>query len=257
MSSCARKLPSRILEKVWGAPDTAPWLEPDGRRIGEVWFDPESMPIRIKFIFTSERLSVQVHPAGVQSKTEMWYILRTGEGASLALGFREEISLEHMRVAAEDGSIEQLLHWLPIAPGETYFVPAGTVHAIGANVVLCEIQQKLDLTYRLYDYARPRELHLEQALEWAVGAPWTPHRPPHNARRPWQRLVECRYFVTDLTSTDKPFDVEPCALVVVAGSGAIAGEPFQVGECWEIEGGPVRVEPCPGTRLLRTMPPLV
>jgi mannose-6-phosphate isomerase len=93
----ARRLQPKALEKIWGSPDVEPWFPADGRKIGEVWFEPETVPLLLKFIFTSERLSVQVHPDDEQAravgeprgKTEMWHILRAAEGANLALGFEE------------------------------------------------------------------------------------------------------------------------------------------------------------------------
>ena len=115
----------------------------------------------MKLLFTSERLSVQVHPDdgedGPRGKTEMWHILEAEPGAAIALGFREPITRERLREATRTGEIERLLNWMPVKAGETYFTPAHTVHAIGAGIVLCEIQQNSDVTYRLWDYGRPRE----------------------------------------------------------------------------------------------------
>src|SRR5262249_46670605 len=136
------------------------------RKIGEVWFSTPELPILVKFLFTTENLSVQVHPSGEcgVGKTEMWHILRAAEGASIALGFRDTVTPAWARAAAESGEILEMLRWYPVRAGETYFTPAGTVHAIGAGIALCEIQQHSDITYRLYDYGRPRELHLEEGL---------------------------------------------------------------------------------------------
>jgi mannose-6-phosphate isomerase len=131
----------------------------------------------VKYIFTSEKLSVQVHPnddeareRGLQrGKNECWYILDAEEGASLGLGLRSSVSADDLRAAARDGSIEQLMDWRPVKAGEFYYVPAGTIHAIGAGITLLEVQQNSDVTYRLYDYGRPRELHLEDGV--AVAKP--------------------------------------------------------------------------------------
>ncbi|OFW02351.1 MAG: hypothetical protein A3G20_04970 [Acidobacteria bacterium RIFCSPLOWO2_12_FULL_59_11] len=142
-------------------------------------------PLLVKFLFTTEKLSVQVHPPdsyarqreGSAGKTEMWHVLRAGPGARLAIGFRKDLSpnwsgdRSAFRVAVESGEIEHLLDWRQVQAGETFFVPAGTVHAIGPDLVICEIQQNSDVTYRLYDYnrpgadGRPRPLHVEKALE--------------------------------------------------------------------------------------------
>ncbi len=146
-----------------------------GRRIGEIWFEaPEEqdLPLLAKFIFTSEKLSIQVHPddegaraKGLPSgKSECWYILAAEPGARIALGLRKPIGRDALRLAALDGSIEDLLDWKPVRRGDFYFVPAGTIHAIGAGISLFEFQQNTDVTYRLYDYGRPRELHLDEAV---------------------------------------------------------------------------------------------
>ena len=168
------RLPTRFLEKVWGTPDLLPWYPPAQKKIGEVWFEAD-LPLLVKFVFTSERLSVQVHPndqfaaahENSRGKTEMWYVMRAEPGARLAIGFRESISCERLRDAAISGEIEQLLNWMEVEAGDAFFVPAGTVHAIGSGLALCEIQQHSDVTYRLYDYGRPRELHLDQAIQVA------------------------------------------------------------------------------------------
>ncbi len=152
-----------------------PWyLNSAQKKIGEVWFEAD-LPLLVKFVFTSERLSVQVHPndefaaahENSRGKTEMWYVLRADPGARLAIGFREAISRERLRESALSGEIEQLLNWIEVQAGDAFFVPAGTVHAIGGGLALCEIQQHSDITYRLYDYGRPRELHLDKAMQVA------------------------------------------------------------------------------------------
>ncbi len=136
------------------------------------------MPLLVKFLFTSDNLSVQVHPndeyaakhhEGSRGKTEMWHILRAEPGAKIAFGVRVPVTKEELRTAAESGAIVDLLNWIPVRPGETYFIPAGTVHAIGGGLVICEVQQLSDVTYRLYDYKRvdkdgkERELHLDHS----------------------------------------------------------------------------------------------
>ena len=153
-----RRLNSFALEKVWGTPETEPWYPRGSGKIGEVWFEALEEPrLLIKFLFTSEKLSVQVHPpdsAKGPGKTEMWHVLRAAPDARVALGFERPVTADEARAAAVSGEIERLLRWYPAKAGDTFFVPAGTVHAIGAGLVLCEIQQYSDVTYRLYDYGR-------------------------------------------------------------------------------------------------------
>ncbi|MCX7676603.1 MAG: class I mannose-6-phosphate isomerase, partial [Alteraurantiacibacter sp.] len=176
-------LPTVTVEKPWGRDVLpAPFASEEGKRIGEVWFvPPPALPdLLVKYIFTSEKLSVQVHPSdkqavaaghGQQGKEECWLVIDAQPGAALGVGFRQEIAAEAMRAAALDGSIEELLAWHPVQPGDFLYIPAGTVHAIGAGVGIIEIQQNCDITYRLYDYGRPRELHLDEGLAVARGSP--------------------------------------------------------------------------------------
>ena len=128
-------------------------------------------PLLIKILDAREKLSLQVHPPsgkaaalGGEPKTEMWYILRAEPGARLAMGLRERTSRNRLREASVSGDVEALLQWFEVRPGQVYFIPPGTVHALGPGITLCEIQQHADITYRLYDYGRPRELHLDKAV---------------------------------------------------------------------------------------------
>ena len=174
-------LPTRAVEKPWGMDVLpAPFAAPEGTRIGEIWFEPPAaLPdLLVKYIFTSEKLSVQVHPddaqtmaagLGRQGKEECWLVIDAQPGAVLGIGFDQALDRAAMRQAALDGSIEQLMTWHPVQAGDFFYIPAGTVHAIGAGVSLIEVQQNSDITYRLYDYGRPRELHLEEGLEVALG----------------------------------------------------------------------------------------
>ena len=189
-------LPIRQVEKPWGRDVLpAPFVAPGGSRIGEIWFEPPpQLPgLLVKYIFTSEALSVQVHPSdaqtlagglGRQGKEECWLIVAAEPGARLGIGFDAAITPDAMRAAALDGSIEGLLTWHPVEPGDFFYIPANTVHAIGAGVSLIEVQQNSDITYRLYDYGRPRELHLDEGIAVASGEPY--------ARERWHRQVPLR-----------------------------------------------------------------
>jgi len=241
------RLKARFLEKVWGSIALEPWFPNSEKKIGEVWFTAEQqLPVLVKFLFTSDKLSVQVHPDGVQGKTEMWHILRAEPGARIALGFREPLSRERRRQAAQTGEIERLLHWLPVSAGETYFTPGRTVHAIGGGIALCEIQQFSDVTYRLYDYGRPRELHLDQAVAISdLGD----HPGASQARAlPGGRksLVRCAYFETELlelAAPSHPIEIEgPALLIFIEGSGLLAGEAFRMGEVWQMPAGTWRLD---------------
>jgi mannose-6-phosphate isomerase len=139
---------------------------------GEAAMQPDRFPLLIKFLFPRQKLSVQVHPDDARAheigefcgKTECWYVVRSLPGAQVGLGLRPGINAEMFRMAIEKNQAEHMLNWLDVHAGEMIYVDAGTVHAIGPDAIIVETQQNCDLTYRLYDYGRPRQLHLEQGL---------------------------------------------------------------------------------------------
>ena len=167
-------------------------------------------PLLIKTLFPREKLSVQVHPNDAQAgalglgrgKTECWYVLSAEPGAALALGFREEISLDQIRAAIADGTLEDKLRYLPVKAGDMVFVDAGTVHSIGPGMVVLETQEYSDITYRLYDYGRPRELHVEAGLAVSRTASSAGLVAPVEMDG-FTRLVACDYFVVDRFSLSK------------------------------------------------------
>ncbi len=183
----------------------APFVSPPNERIGEVWFTPPARfdSLLVKYLFTSEKLSVQVHPsdaqapAGHRGKEECWLVLAAEPGATLAIGFNTPIGPEAMRASALDGSIEQLLSWYAVKPGDFFYIPAGTVHAIGPGLSLIEVQQNSDITYRLYDYGRPRELHLDAGIKVAQGSPHDPADRRHVPGRGEVGLVDGPHFRLD------------------------------------------------------------
>jgi mannose-6-phosphate isomerase len=240
-------------KKVWGATHLAPWYPNSDEKTGEIWFLPPEgvkLPILVKFIYTSAPLSVQVHPddayaaehEGQDGKTEMAYILRAEPGASMALGLNQPVTRERLREAALSGEIEHMLGSFPVAPGEVYFTPPGTVHAIGAGLALCEIQQNTDLTYRLYDYGRPRELHLDKAVEAALLTSHPGRSQPGRLPEGRQLLAQCDYFVAERWTFDR---ATAChlkrwsrqQLIVIEGNGLLGDEEFETGEVWLIPSG--------------------
>jgi len=255
------RLPTRFLEKVWGTTELLPWYPDSAKKIGEVWFEAD-LPLLVKFVFTSDRLSVQVHPDDEfaaaheksRGKTEMWYVLRADPGARIATGFRRSISRERLRESALSGEIEHLLNWIDVTAGDAFYVPAGTVHAIGGGLALCEIQQYSDITYRLYDYGRPRELHLDKAVRVAST----------EASRvgPVPLPIDCKYFHTELAKTTSPLRYSPESsrfhlLIFLSGSGHIGQEPFREGETWLVPPGaaPFLIQPAEPAKFLRTWVP--
>jgi len=195
----------------------------------------EFFPILIKFIDAKDNLSIQVHPSDDYAlknensfgKTEMWYILDCDEDAFIYYGFNREITREEYRERIENNTLLEVLNKVNVKKGDVYFIEAGTVHAIGAGNVICEIQQNSNLTYRVYDYDRrdkdgnPRELHIDKAI--AVSALCEPE--PFKAENA-NTLASCKYFTVEKYSVcDKislPCD-EDCfrSIIVTDGSGTI------------------------------------
>jgi len=221
-------------KRVWGRLDLRPWYGSPGTLdpIGEAWLTgPECVvetgtlagrtlasvvadvgeslggaefPLLVKMLFPNDKLSVQVHPDDAQAqsmgyargKTECWYVLEAKSGATVALGLRKGVTAVGVAEAVADGSLEGLLVHIPVSVGDMVFVDAGTVHAIGAGVVLLETQQTSDVTFRLYDYGRPRELHLQQALR-VMKTQTAAGKIMPKAMNGFMRLIEQQYFIVD------------------------------------------------------------
>jgi mannose-6-phosphate isomerase len=186
---------------------------------------PGRFPLLIKLIDATQQLSIQVHPNDQQAqeleqepfgKTEAWYILDAEEDAKLVYGLARPLSQAQLRERAAEGSIEQDLAYLPVAPGDVVLVPAGTIHAIGAGIVLYEIQQTSNTTYRLYDWNRrgpdgqPRELHLDKGVQVAMRTPTRQGKqPPRELGRQGgavlSEAVRCPYFVLEHAVLDGPW----------------------------------------------------
>lgn len=234
------KLARRYVEKPWGRTQLPPMFDaPEGERIGEVWFTGDAeLPLLTKYIFTSERLSIQVHPNDeqararglAQGKSECWYILEAEPGATLGLGLKNEISPEELRSAALDGSIEQLMVWRPVVAGDFVFLPPGTIHAIGAGISLLEFQQNEDVTYRLYDYGRPRELHLDDAIAVAAPVPFPETLVQHLSGTENRTLVDGPHFTLVLTDQDS-LQGRLRWVIPLEGEVRVSGDVGRPGDC--------------------------
>jgi mannose-6-phosphate isomerase len=246
-----------FVERVWGRKNLAPLFPEQERPTGEVWFPAgDDFPLLVKFIFTDERLSVQVHPdddyaakhENSRGKTEMWHILDARPGATIALGFTREVTTREIAAAIQDGTLVDLVRWVPVTAGDTLFAPAGTVHAIGAGITLCEIQQNSDVTYRLFDYGRPRQLHIEKGLQVCNLTP-----VPAQCSLP----VTCSHFtVEELRGAGRlacAGAAAPALLITLTGESRLNSEALQPGDVYLISANaePFDVELCPGARLLR------
>ncbi|MEO0061866.1 MAG: hypothetical protein RLZZ08_426 [Pseudomonadota bacterium] len=241
-------LPTKTVEKPWGRDVLPqPFTAPAGQRIGEIWFEPPpQLPeLLVKYIFTSEKLSVQVHPSdaqtmaaglGRQGKEECWLVIDAEPGAELGIGFTIKMDAGTMRTAAEDGSIEDMLVWHEVRAGDFFYIPANTVHAIGGGVSIIEIQQNSDITYRLYDYGRPRELHLDAGIAVAKSGPLDPacHQrvPPTGS----MMLVDGPLFRLDQVQgalSPTLAAAHPAAVLVIPRDGPcrVAGQEVPPGSC--------------------------
>ena len=250
----AIKLTTRRIEKVWGRHKLSPWF-PDapagGEPVGEIWYEMPGVPadapeLLVKFLFTSEKLSIQVHPddeaaraAGYpRGKDEAWVVLDAEPHASIGLGLTRRATRDELRAGALDGSIETLVDWRKAKAGDVIYSPAGTVHALGPGLAIVEIQQNVDLTYRLYDYGRPRELHLDAGVAVSDPAPFTRVDTPRDLGDGRTQLVDGPAFRLERWQGGGLTLVEgPAWLVMLAGQGLFGGGAYGPGEVWYSDGG--------------------
>ncbi len=255
-------LQPRSVERIWGENSLHSWYaQPQtGKPVGEVWLtaeecqvegqamtlgelvrmSPEQLgdeghsgfPLLIKLLYPREKLSVQVHPNDAEAlatlgqprgKTECWYVLSAEPGAQVAVGFEVPMTQAEMRSAIEDGTIEHRLRYIQVKAGDMVFVDAGTVHAIGPGMVVLETQQYSDTTFRLWDYGRPRELHLDAGLavaraETAAGLVEAQEMDG------FRRLISCAYFTVDSFKSDTtlsyPLNQAGMQILIALGEGA-------------------------------------
>jgi mannose-6-phosphate isomerase len=234
------KLERRYVEKPWGRTHLPDMFDaPNDKRMGELWFvGGEEVPLLAKYLFTGERLSIQVHPNDAQArarglrrgKAECWYILDAQPDATLGLGLNRSVSSDELRASALDGSIEELMDWRPVRAGDFFFVPPGTIHAIGGGISLLEFQQNSDVTYRLYDYGRPRELHLDDAVAVARAQPYPDALAQHLSADPRQTLVEGPPFTLVQTDSDV-FEDRQRWIIPLEGEARSTDEVARSGDC--------------------------
>jgi mannose-6-phosphate isomerase len=227
--------------------DTRPWKSgggSDGETIGEIWYERSAVAsavpsLLLKLLFTNQPLSIQVHPddAYAQSigllngKTEAWYVLSAAPGAKVALGLKYRVTAEQLRRAVEDGSISDLIVWQEVHPEDTISVSAGTIHAIGAGLVIAEIQQRSDTTFRLFDHGRGRDLHVENAIAVADAGPAHAGVTPKRLSEARTLLASNSHFVferIDLApNSNWRLDAKQETWILMIRGGARAG-PFDV-----------------------------
>lgn len=247
-------LQPRRVERVWGPRDLPAWAPgaaAGNEPVGEIWFEERNgadHELLVKLLFTAERLSIQVHPNDAaalaighkRGKDEAWLVLDAEPGAVIGLGLRHEVPRDELRAAARSGAIEQLIAWRPVKAGDVYYSPAGTVHAIGAGLTIVEFQQNLDLTYRLYDYGRRRELHLDEGVAVAEPRPWRPAPEPSVIGTGRELLHRGGAFVLERWAGDAARTLdgggESVLIVPVRDGGEIDGQPLKLGNVLRLDG---------------------
>lgn len=243
------KLQKHLVEKPWGRTDIPQAFgDMGGKRIGEIWYEsdgPDQLSILVKWLFTSEKLSIQVHPDDAQAqergmpsgKEECWYIVQAQPGAVLGIGTRVPLSDDELREAAMSGQIEELMDWKPVNAGDYFYIPAGTVHAIGAGITLVEVQQRADITYRLFDYGRPRALHLDDGVAVSIAQPYDDKRAGNAAQT--KQLVEGPHFFLSLVADANAFRALPESdrrwIIPLSGVITVGGIDGGMGDCLLID----------------------
>lgn len=264
------------------------WREMPASWAGSALNTQAAFPLLVKFLFPTQWLSVQVHPPdayaqkheadhGGAGKTEMWHAIQAQPGAGVLVGLKRSVTPDEFRRKISDGTVEDCIERIPINAGDNIFVPPGTIHTIGPGLVLCEIQENSDITYRVFDYnrvqadGRPRPLHIEKALAVTTFGPQAGGKTQPLQRERSGRTVTlcaaCRYFATEkwevigrvnrATSTER-FEL----FIILGGAGRIEvpGEPprnYAGSQAWFLPAdlGPFQLTPAQPTSLLRTFVP--
>jgi mannose-6-phosphate isomerase len=252
----------QVARKPWGVADLQPWSSIDGcgDAVGELWFQraDKNAPIPallLKLLFTSEPLSIQVHPDDAfarsiglpNGKTEAWYILSAKLDARVAVGLNRHLTAHELHASIKNGSIADLVQWRSVAKGDVVFVPAGTIHAVGAGIVLAEIQQRSDSTFRLFDYGRQRELHEDSAVAVANTEPIPTLTNPSRLTGARTVLIADQHFV--LERIDLPSDSSwvlfaelETWIFVLDGHAAIGLAAASIGQAFFVGGDRTSIE---------------
>ena len=252
----------QVVHKPWGVRDLQPWssLDASTDAIGELWFEradkhAHAPALLLKLLFTSEPLSIQVHPDDTfaramgmpNGKSEAWYILSAEPDARIGVGLKHQVTLQQLRASIQDGSITELVDWRPVAKGDVIYIPAGTIHSIGAGIVLAEIQQRSDATFRLFDFGRQRELDQDNGV--AVAHPWPlPARcDPTHLTAARTALVASRHFVLERVELPAGSSWALLAeaetwILVLGGHAAIGLSTASIGQAIFVRGGRTSIE---------------
>lgn len=254
---------THALPKPWGVADLRPWSNArhNGNVIGEICYERPGRAdvdpsLLLKLLFTSQPLSIQVHPDDAfalsmglpRGKSEAWYVLSATPEAKVALGLKQRMTPQHLREAVDDGSVANLVAWRAVSPGDVVFVPAGTIHAIGAGLVIAEIQQRSDTTFRLFDHGRQRELHIESAVAVANAGPADFRVQPNRLNNERTLLVSSPHFVFE--KIDLPPDSAWCLeaeqetwLLVISGGARVGSFDVTAGDAIFVQSDRLDIHP--------------
>lgn len=216
-------------DKIWGYENWIASTHPNGMQKEFLDFAGNDFPLLVKVIQANEALSVQVHPndetaarlENCRGKTECWYVLSARKGATLVYGLNDSYTKEELKEAIESNSLEDMLFYADVKSGDFIYIPAGTVHAIGGGIRLLEVQQSSDITYRLYDYGRGRECHVEKGLACI-------DESSIQAIEPFDKNFDCPYFYMEEIAADGDYEADADGADVVLyfvldGNGKING----------------------------------
>lgn len=262
------RLAARRVGKTWGRLDLPPPFGPaeaGGIPVGEILFEPpdgSDCALLVKYLFTAQTTSIQVHPGdrmaratGHRSgKDEAWISIHAEPGAVIGMGLRGAVTRDQLRAATLDGSVADMIVWETAMAGEVYYSPAGTVHALGPGLVLLEIQQNADVTYRLHDYGRSRELHCEEGVQAANLAGLVARERPQPERSGRRTLSARGAFVLEQwrgigSAWFDPGDSGPVWLIPLDHAASVGGEVLEPGSVWMTDRASTFSQP-PGGRLI-------
>ncbi len=244
-----------MVQRPWGQSDLEPWsgLRDVRGPVGEIWFgraDPEARQPRLllKLLFAAKPLSIQVHPGDAYAqahgepngKSEAWYVLSAEPDARVATGLTRALTADELGLAILDGSIAGLVNWRHVAAGQAIAVPAGTIHAIGAGLVIAEIQQRSDTTFRLFDFGRGRPLHPDEAIKVAKAGPSGHQAPPMKLTDVRTLLVATPAFVLERIDIPPHSHWELSAdnetwLFVISGKPRLGEQDAEMGRAFFLE----------------------
>ena len=225
----AERLTPVFIRKPWGRRDGIRAPE-EAQPLGEIIYDAAAIGLVIKWLQTSEPLSIQVHPQRGARKHEWWYVAEAEAGSYLYLGLKQPAASDEIARRAEDGSLPELLRRIEPAAGDMFYVEAGTIHALGPGLTVVEVQEPSDVTWRLFDYGRPRELHIGEAMREAIRDVLPVCSLPGEVA-PFRVAVE-----TLAPRQLLKLDNRAACIAIVEGSGALGDQSYQQHECWRING---------------------